>query len=173
MSFGRLIGEALVHLASLAARHGATELRLTPWRAIIVADISARAAESMVTELQTSRFIVDANDPRLYVAACPGAPACHHATTPVQENAERFAQLLPRLAPNALMLHVSGCAKGCAHSSPTPFTLVGNAGLYDLVEDGSARDAAMATGLSDTEIEFELAKLVKRYLEKRAIADVP
>ena len=168
--FGRMSGEALIHLASLAAHHGATELRLTPWRAIIAADISARDAASMVTELRASRFVVDANDPRLYVAACPGAPACHRATTSVQQDAERLAGLLLPLGPKELLLHVSGCAKGCANSSSTLFTLVGNAGRYDLVENGTARDAAAATGLSDSEIQPELAKRIKRHLEERAFA---
>jgi precorrin-3B synthase len=173
MPFGRLSGEALAHLASVAARSGATELRLTPWRAIIVADISACDAGSLVTVLGAARFIVDAHDPRLYVAACPGAPACHCATTSVQEDAERFAGLLPQLGPEgqkSLMLHVSGCAKGCAHASPTPFTLVGNAGRYDLVVNGTARGAAVVTGLSDNEVQTELAQRIERHLEERAFA---
>jgi precorrin-3B synthase len=170
MPFGRLSGETFARLASSAAHRGATELRLTPWRAIIVAGISAGGAASLVTELEASRFIVDAHDPRLYVAACPGAPACHRATTSVQADAERLAGLLPQLGPKALMLHVSGCAKGCAHASSAPFTLVGNAGRYDLVENGTARDAAAATGLSDREIHAELAQRIKRHLEERTFA---
>jgi precorrin-3B synthase len=170
MPFGRLSGEALSNLASLAARHGATELRLTPWRTIIVADIPAGDAESIVTELGASRFIVDANDPRLYVAACPGAPACHRATTAVQADAERLAGLLSQLGLKALTLHVSGCTKGCAHSLPTLFTLVGNGGRYDLVENGNARDAPAVTGLSNIEIQIELAQRIKRHLEERAFA---
>jgi precorrin-3B synthase len=168
--FGRLSGGALARLASLAASNGATELRLTPWRAIVVADISAGNAESLVAELGTSGFIVDARDPRLYVAACPGAPACQRATTSVQEDAERLAGLLPRLGLRSLMLHVSGCAKGCAHASSTPFTLVGNAGRYDLVENGTARDAAAVTGLSDIELESALAERIKRLVGERAFA---
>jgi precorrin-3B synthase len=170
MPFGRLSGEALARLASSAAHRGATELRLTPWRAIIVAGISAGGAASLVKELGASRFIVDAHDPRLYVAACPGAPACHRATTAVQADAERLAGLLPQHGPTALMLHVSGCGKGCAHASPAPFTLVGNAGRYDLVENGTARDAAAATGLSASEIQAELAQRIKRHVEERAFA---
>jgi precorrin-3B synthase len=170
MPFGRLSGEVLARLASSAAHRGATELRLTPWRAIIVAGISATGAASLVKELRASRFIVDADDPRLYVAACPGTPACHRATTSVQADAERLAALLPRLGPRALLLHVSGCAKGCAHASPAPFTLVGNAGRYDLIENGTARDAAAATGLSESEIHAELAQRIERHVEERAFA---
>jgi precorrin-3B synthase len=170
MPFGRLSAEALSNLASLAGRHGASELRLTPWRAIIVAGVPAKGAASIVTDLKASRFIVDCHDPRLYVAACPGAPACHRATTAVQEDAERLAGLLPQPSPKTVMLHVSGCAKGCAHASATPFTLVGNGGRYDLVENGNARDVAAATGLSNIEIQMELAQRIKRHLEERAFA---
>jgi precorrin-3B synthase len=168
--FGRLSGEVLARLAASAAHLGATELRLTPWRAFIVAGISASDAESLLKELGASRFIVDADDLRLYVAACPGTPACHRATTSVQADAERLAGLLPQLGPKALMLHVSGCAKGCAHASPAPFTLVGNAGRYDLVENGTARDAAAATGLSASEIQAELAQRIERHVKERAFA---
>jgi precorrin-3B synthase len=170
MPFGRLSGEALAHLASLAEQHGATELRLTPWRAMLIAGLSAEDAGSLVPELEASRFIVDAHDPRLYVAACPGAPSCRRATTSVQEDAERLAGLLRRLGPKALVLHVSGCSKGCAHASATAFTLVGNAGHYDLVENGTARDAALVAGLSDIEIQTELVQRIERHLKEGAFA---
>jgi precorrin-3B synthase len=173
LPFGRLSGAALADLASLASSSGATELRLTPWRAIIIAGVSSRCAESIAADLQGSRFILRGNDPRLYVAGCPGAPACRSATTPVQQDADRFIELFSQLAPATIALHVSGCAKGCAHSSSTPFTLVGNAGLYDLVENGTAGDAPVATGLAVAEVQSELAKRIRRHLKERSIANLP
>jgi precorrin-3B synthase len=161
--YGRLSGDALAHLASLASTGGAAELRLTPWRAIIAAGVSSQRAESMAAELQGSRFILRADDLRLHVAGCPGAPACRSATTAVQQDAERFIRLFARLAPTTIVLHVSGCSKGCAHSSSTPFTLVGNAGLYDLVENGTAGDRPVATGLAVADVQSELAKRIGRH----------
>jgi precorrin-3B synthase len=157
----------------LASTSGVTELRLTPWRTIIVANVSSERVESLEAELQGSRFILHANDPRLAVAGCPGAPACRSATTPVQQDAERFIELFSRLAPTDVVLHVSGCAKGCACSSSTPFTLVGNAGLYDLVENGTAGDRPVATGLAVAEVESELAKRIGRHLKERGFANLP
>jgi precorrin-3B synthase len=171
--FGRLSGDALVDLASLASTSGVTELRLTPWRTIIAPVASSRSAESMAAKLRGSRFILDADDPRLHVAGCPGAPACRNATTPVQRDAERLIALFSELAPDTIALHVSGCRKGCAHASPAPFTLVGNAGLYDLVENGTAGDRPVAQGLAIAEVQSELAKRIRHHLKERALAKLP
>ena len=54
----------------------------------------------------------------------------------------------------AVPVHVSGCAKGCAHPGPAALTLVGAEGRYDLVMDGRAGDMPVATGLGlDAAIE--------------------
>ncbi len=173
--FGRLSGNALADLASLVSASGAEELRLTPWRTIIAAGVSSRRVESMEAKLQESRFILHADDPRLTVAGCPGAPACRRATTSVQQDAERLIELVSQLAPapNTIALHVSGCAKGCAHSSVTPFTLVGNAGLYDLVENGTAGDRPVVIGLTVAEVQSELARRIRRHLKEPTFAKLP
>jgi precorrin-3B synthase len=158
LPFGRLSGDALDHLTTVAARHGATELRLTPWRAILIVGIPAQAADAILVELHGEHFILDSADALLHVAGCPGAPACNSATTPVQQHAARFSKLFLELAPTGTALHVSGCAKGCAHASTAPFTLVGNAGRYDLIENGTAADAPVAMHLSPDEVEAELVR---------------
>jgi precorrin-3B synthase len=48
-----------------------------------------------------------------------------------------------QLCRTGVALHVSGCAKGCARQAATPVTLIAHAGRYDLVVDGSARDAGI------------------------------
>ncbi len=156
--FGRLNGDALDHLATLAARHGATELRLTPWRAILIAGLSSDAAEAILTELHDKHFILHAGDARLRVAGCSGAPACNSATTPVQQDAERFIKLFVPLTLTGTALHVSGCAKGCAHARTAPFTLVGHAGRYDLVENGTATDTPVAVHLTPDQAAAELVQ---------------
>lgn len=161
LPFGRMDSAALEHLATVASRHGATELRLTPWRVILVVGLSADAADAMLTGLHDKGFILAADDARLHVAACPGAPSCNSGTTPVQPDATRFSRLFSDLAPSETVLHVSGCAKGCAHASSAPFTLVGNAGLYDLIENGTAADTPVAVHLSSDEVEAELSRRLR------------
>ena len=172
LPYGRMASAALDHLATLASRHGATGLRLTPWRVILVVGLSADAADAMLSELHDDGFILKADDARLHVAACPGAPSCNSATTPVQPDATRFSDLFTDLAPTATALHVSGCAKGCAHALSAPFTLVGRAGRYDLIENGTAADTPVAVHLSPDEVEAELNRRL-RPLKERLLVEHP
>jgi precorrin-3B synthase len=45
-------------------------------------------------------------------------------------------------------LHVSGCAKGCAHPAAADVTLVGGSGRYSIVRNGRAGDVPWQTGLT-------------------------
>jgi precorrin-3B synthase len=49
-------------------------------------------------------------DPLRRVFACTGAPGCLQAHQPTRDLARALAPLVPKGA----VLHVSGCAKGCA-----------------------------------------------------------
>ena len=145
-AFGRLRARDLAWLADMATTYGGGELRLTPWRAILLPGVDARAAQEILAQAPAD-MIVDPSDARLCVVACPGHPACASATTPTQEDALALAPLARALAPAGAGLHVSGCAKGCARPSPTAVTLVARAGLYDLVAAGCASDTPVQQGL--------------------------
>jgi precorrin-3B synthase len=151
IAFGRLGHAELGRLAEIASRFEA-ELRLTPWRAILLAGLSPLAVEAAAAALAGSTLILTPDDPRLWITACPGAPACLHATVPTQADAARLAPQLPRHG----RLHVSGCCKGCGQTRATPFTLVGREGRYDLVVDGTARDMPITTGLTLDEAQAML-----------------
>ncbi len=49
-----------------------------------------------------------------------------------------------RAATRAVTIHISGCAKGCAHAAPAALTIVGTAEGCALIANGSARDAPFA-----------------------------
>jgi precorrin-3B synthase len=157
-AFGRLHADQLERLASSATQAGAATLRLTPWRTILVVGLTHPAAVELAANLQHVGFIVRPEEPRLAVAACPGAPACGSATTKVQEDALTIASLLPDRLRRGISVHVSGCAKGCAHPGAVHTTLVGNAGQYDLVANGTARDRPVCTGLSVSDLPRVLAE---------------
>jgi precorrin-3B synthase len=100
-------------------------------------------------------FIVDADDPLLRIAACPGAPACMHGCRRVRDDATRWAVTLP--AGDGVVLHVSGCAKGCARPAATAATFTATATGYDLILDGRAGDPPARRGLSSAEVAHLLA----------------
>jgi precorrin-3B synthase len=145
--FGRLHADDLGALADVAARVGARELRLTPWRALLAVGLTRDGAAAMARALARSNLILNPGDPRRKIAACAGAPACNSASTRVHEDAAMLAPLLASLT-GGVVLHISGCAKGCARRAATRFTLVGDDGLYNLVEDGRTRDESVLTGLT-------------------------
>lgn len=138
-AFGQLDSDALRRLAAAAARFG-TAIRVTPWRALMLGRVQAGAPVAEALAAALPGFITDPADPRLLVTACPGAPACASGTVPARADAARLRPSGP--------VHVSGCAKGCAHPGPAPLVLVGNAGRYDLVRNGRAADPPVATGLT-------------------------
>ncbi len=148
LPFGRITAD---ELADLAAEAG--ELRLTPWRTLLIPAASLAVAHGLQMRLAGHGFVFDPRDPRRRVAACPGAPACPQATTLTRNDALALAERLPP----GRSLHVSGCEKGCAHATAAATTLVGRDGLYDLIRNGSASAAPTIRGLTLAEAAEHLA----------------
>ena len=149
IAFGRISARDLAWLADISQAHGSGEMRLTPWRAILLPGIDAKAARDILSQAGDA-FITDPSDARVAVIACPGAPACSSADASTQNDALSLAPLARALSPLGVTLHVSGCAKGCARPHASAVTLVARAGLYDLITQGRASDAPVQQGLDLT-----------------------
>jgi precorrin-3B synthase len=129
LPFGQMEAATLHRLAEA----GET-LHMTPWRAILLPQDAA----------PIPGLIIDPADPRLRIAACPGSPACAQGSTTTRPDAAWLAARLGDVA----HLHVSGCAKGCAHPGGTEVTLVAEAGRYNLVRHGQAGSEPLLRGLT-------------------------
>lgn len=125
--FGRLEAHQLRSLVAAASKAGASELRLTPWRALYV--------DAVIDGADKLGLIVDEVDPLLRIDACPGQPACLSASVDTRRDARRIAAM-----GFAGSVHLSGCAKGCARSSAADLVLVGSHGRYGVVSHGTTRD---------------------------------
>lgn len=128
--FGQMHAETLIALAC----HGA--LRVTPWRMLLV--------EGMNDPPNIEGLITQPADPMLRVIACTGKPACFQALQPTRKLARRLARQLPERA----TLHVSGCAKGCAHAGAADVTLTAQPAGFDFIRNGRAADAPSRRGLT-------------------------
>ncbi|KWV53326.1 precorrin-3B synthase [Bradyrhizobium macuxiense] len=135
VAFGQVPHQTLSRLATAAQA-----LRLTPWRMLL--------AEGMGEMPQDTDLITRADDPALRAIACSGAPRCRKA----HADTRALASVLAPHIPAGARLHVSGCAKGCAHSGPATITLVATNDGFDLVRNGSTRDAPVMRGLSGASI---------------------
>ncbi len=165
--FGRLDAAGLALLADAAAPPGGGQRR-TPGRALFVVGAPRRAAGGQ--QLQRAGFILAEGDPLRSVAACPGAPACANGSTATLRDAARLAPFARRLAGHGVALHVSGCAKGCAHARAAAVTLVGRDGRYDLVLDGRAADEPTLADLDAQGREAMLERLGRAPRADRAAA---
>ncbi|MGY4407007.1 precorrin-3B synthase [Bradyrhizobium sp. USDA 3315] len=130
VAFGQMPHQTLSDLAG-----SAQALRMTPWRMMLV--------EGMREMPGGGDLVTDAGDPRLRVVACSGAPRCGDA----HADTRMLASALARHVPPDARLHVSGCAKGCAHSGPLDVTLVATIDGFDLIRRGATRDAPVLRGL--------------------------
>ncbi|WP_299986329.1 precorrin-3B synthase [uncultured Ruegeria sp.] len=129
-AFGQLPARALQNLIQ---NSGASALRVTPWRLILLeGGFFVPAPE----------FVASGTDPLMTTDACPGAPFCPQAQAETREIARALAARVPGT------LHVSGCAKGCARMASADITLVGENGRFDLVKQGRAGDEPSQRGLS-------------------------
>ncbi len=136
LEFGQMRAETLAALARCGT------LRATPWRMLLIEDASAAP--------ELAGLISNCDDPLLRVIACTGSPGCLQAEQPTRALARTLAQHVP----DGAVLHVSGCAKGCAHPAPATVTLTAGPGGFDLIREGSANDAPTLVKLAP---EFLLA----------------
>jgi precorrin-3B synthase len=149
--FGRLEASQLRSLVDVVRDSGATEIRLSPWRALYAEARDGTVACAIVEAVGALGLVVDSDDPMLRIEACPGAPACRSSSVDTRRAAR---QLAARGFKGSI--HVSGCAKGCARSRPADLVLVGDEGRYNVIHDATARDTAERTiGAEELESLFD------------------
>jgi precorrin-3B synthase len=140
LPFGHADGDSLQQLTAAARTSGARGFRVAPGRAMLVIGVTEEKFESFVAAAKDLGLIVDAADPRRYVVACAGAPICASAHIAARTMGPTIAAAVAMYLDSGFKIHISGCAKGCAHPSPAALTIVGAAAGCALVANGSARD---------------------------------
>lgn len=132
--FGQIEAKALAELVKTSA---CPALRITPWRLFLTEDAAP---------VPTDGFVTQPDDPLLNISACPGAPLCTSASVETRAFARKLAGKTPA------SLHISGCAKGCAHPRRADLTLVGSEGRFDLVKNGLPWDEPSRIGLTEHDL---------------------
>jgi precorrin-3B synthase len=126
LAFGHTTTAAIKRLVQAGAERGARAIRPAPGRAILIVGLTnSEAANELDSVAAAEGFIVDEADPRRHIVACAGAPACSAATLQTRQLAPKLLEAARSLAGTDKVIHLSGCAKGCAHPGPAALTLVG------------------------------------------------
>jgi precorrin-3B synthase len=136
LTFGHAPADALVQVAHSAAVHGADSVRLAPGRALLLLGLTHGAAAALEAEAERQGFIVRADDARRRIIACAGKPACASGLIAARELASALA---PHLSARPETVHISGCAKGCAHPGIAALTVVGGEHGCGIIANGTAR----------------------------------
>ncbi|MFD9291245.1 precorrin-3B synthase [Streptomyces sp. NPDC060030] len=89
---------------------GAGELRLTPWRGIVVTGIGPGRADSMSARLADAGLITGPGSPWAGVGACIGRPGCAKSLADVRTEAGAAVGPAGRLP-----VYWSGCERRCGH----------------------------------------------------------
>ncbi|MCU8594915.1 precorrin-3B synthase [Streptomyces sp. A13(2022)] len=90
------------------------ELRLTPWRGIVVPapDTTASDRGAALSRLAAAGLVTDPSSPWLRVGACVGRPGCGKSRADVRADA---ARTLAAAGASHLPLYWSGCERRCGH----------------------------------------------------------
>lgn len=130
------------------------ELRLAPARGLLVLGLTPVESERLVETARRHGLVTKADDPRLRIVACAGAPACNSAHLPTKEIAAAIVSQQPALLPEGAMLHLSGCSKKCARPVGPALELVGSQSGWSVEEHGIQVDSSKLRAL---------ARIVERY----------
>jgi precorrin-3B synthase len=154
LAFGHADASALEQLVHAARTAGAGGMRAAPGRVLMTIGLIKETTRAFTDAAERLGFVVRADDPRRRVIACPGAPTCASAYIAARALAPSIAEAAASSLADGETIHISGCAKGCAHPGPTALTIVGTPEGCALIANGSTRDVpfavAAANRLSET-----------------------
>jgi precorrin-3B synthase len=158
LPFFQVSAENLVALAEAAARFGVEDIRLAPEHGLLVPGLDRERAEALLDEGRRLGFRVSPDDPANAIALCAGTAGCASAYYDTHALAEVFIERAPELLDGSFELHLSGCAKGCAHPASALLTIPGASLGYGLVVNGSA-SASPAAYIAANDVASAAARL--------------
>jgi precorrin-3B synthase len=160
LPFGHADAASLQRLTDAAGVVGAHGFRTAPDRTLLAIGLRPETSRSFVVAAKELGFIVDARDPRRHVVACAGAPICGSGHIAARKMAPAIAAAAKPYLEGTFKIHVSGCAKGCAHPAAAALTIVGTEAGCALVGNGSARDTPFMT-VTASELTGKIAGLIR------------
>ncbi|MGI5349741.1 precorrin-3B synthase [Streptomyces sp. CA-250714] len=151
---GRLTSRQWALLARTAERHGSGELRLTPWRGVVVPGLAPERAPGALAALGDAGLVTDPASPWRGVGACAGRPGCAKSLTDVRDDAAAALASSPQGAAaltngspqgaagpstpqgedgaKTLPVYWSGCERRCGHPRGDRVEVVAGPGGYQV-----------------------------------------
>lgn len=106
---GRASAAGFRLLADLADRAGGGELRVTPWRSIVVPRVPSGQVATALAELRAAGLVTEPDSPWRGVSSCAGRPGCAKSLADVRGDAA------------ATLRAADGASAGARRAAATPF----------------------------------------------------
>ena len=133
---GRLNPEQARYLAD-TSNEWEGDLRLAPWRGVVLGSIPKSAADTIVDHLHAIGLSCEGRDGFQGIAACAGITGCDASLADVRGDAASLAQRLSGQAvPSGWTVNLSGCDKQCARRHGATAELVAGPLGYTLNIEG-------------------------------------
>ncbi|MEU9790306.1 nitrite reductase [Streptomyces sparsogenes] len=156
---GRLTAARWRLLAELASRGGSGELRVTPWRGVVLPGFSPYGGRAALRELADAGLVTTPHSPWLGVTACTGRPGCAKSLADVRADAERAVARgagasdddYPGRSPGRRPpVHFSGCERRCGHPGGRWIDVLATGDGYRVAGRGTTRTAQVTDTAPDT-----------------------
>ncbi|WP_327048397.1 precorrin-3B synthase [Microbispora sp. NBC_01189] len=136
------LGRLTAGQAGLLADLAAGEVRLTPWRTVVLPDLAPEAVGPVTGALAGAGLVTDPASPYARLSACTGRPGCAKALADVQADAVRWAEsgvlAPPGVRPPGVepldvgLIHWAGCERRCGRPKGRVTDVVATTGGYDV-----------------------------------------
>lgn len=130
-----------------SGRYGTGELRVTPWRGVVLGGLPQSAAQETLRELEAAGLITHDASPWLGVGACTGLPGCAKSHRDVRADAAAALGA----GGGGLPVYWSGCERRCGHPRGEWVDVVAGEDGYTVAVRGrrpSAPEAVADRGLA-------------------------
>ncbi|MEU3353691.1 precorrin-3B synthase [Streptomyces sp. NPDC037389] len=102
-------------LARTAGRDGDGELRVTPWRGVVVPGLTAPVAAARLAALAEAGLVTSAASPWHGAGSCTGRPGCVKSLADVRADATASLKAARSGSAGTLPVYWSGCERRCGH----------------------------------------------------------
>ncbi|MFI1797573.1 precorrin-3B synthase [Streptomyces sp. NPDC020379] len=139
---GRLTAAQWRLLVRTAAEDGAGELRVTPWRGVVVPGLPSGAAADRLAALADAGLVTSAASPWHRAGACAGRPGCAKSRADVRADA---AACLAEQRAGGLPVYWSGCERRCGHPSGAWVDVLATGDGYEVAVRGGTAHGTRRT----------------------------
>lgn len=119
-----------------AASGAAGEVRLTPWRTVVLPGMRPDEADRWLPRLGARGMLVDSASDGVGVTTCAGRPGCAKSLADVRADARRAAPA------GALPVHWSGCGRRCGRPPGRVVEVLATGAGYEVGRDGATWTSA-------------------------------